>query len=211
MQIILLEKIANVGNLGDVVKVKDGYARNFLIPHGKAKRATPDNIKMLEAKRAELEAAANAKLVEAQAHAAKLEGLMVQITQKAGVDGRLFGSVTNADIAEALKGQGFVVEKASVRMTCLLHSRGSDVLILNHHDAIASLKTRVSWVSSAHLAPSSRVPCLPHCPADGAGGCLPVSVFVYPATLYQLLALDGCRAVRLGGGGGVECTLSRPR
>ncbi|MBK9703127.1 MAG: 50S ribosomal protein L9 [Betaproteobacteria bacterium] len=116
MQIILLEKIANVGNLGDVVKVKDGYARNFLIPHGKAKRATPDNIKMLEAKRAELEAAANAKLVEAQAQAAKLEGLMVQITQKAGVDGRLFGSVTNADIAEALKGQGFVVEKASVRM-----------------------------------------------------------------------------------------------
>ena len=116
MQIILLEKIANVGNLGDVVKVKDGYARNFLIPHGKAKRATPDNIKMLEAKRAELEAAANAKLVEAQAHAAKLEGLMVQITQKAGVDGRLLGSVPKACIAGALKGRGFVVEKAWVRM-----------------------------------------------------------------------------------------------
>ena len=98
MQIILLEKIANVGNLGDVVKVKDGFARNFLIPQGKAKRATPDNIKLLESKRAELEAAANAKLSASQAQAEKLEGLMVQITQKAGVDGRLFGSVTNADI-----------------------------------------------------------------------------------------------------------------
>ncbi len=83
MQIILLEKIANVGNLGDVVKVKDGYARNFLIPQGKARRATPENIKLLEAKRAELEAAANAKLASAQAQGEKLEGLMVQITQKA--------------------------------------------------------------------------------------------------------------------------------
>jgi large subunit ribosomal protein L9 len=116
MQIILLEKIANVGNLGEVVKVKDGYARNFLIPQGKAKRATPENIKLLEAKRAELEAAANAKLVEAQALAEKLEGLPVKIVQKAGVDGRLFGSVTNADIVEALKGQGFTVEKSAVRM-----------------------------------------------------------------------------------------------
>jgi large subunit ribosomal protein L9 len=116
MQIILLEKIVNVGNLGDVVKVKNGYARNYLIPTGKAKRATPDNIKLLEAKRAELEAAANAKFAEAQAQAAKLEGLMLQITQKAGVDGRLFGSVTNVDIVEALKAQGFAVEKSAVRM-----------------------------------------------------------------------------------------------
>jgi ribosomal protein L9 len=103
MQIILLEKIANVGNLGDIVKVKDGYARNFLIPEGKAKRATAENITMLEGKRTELERAAGEKLAVAQAQGEKLAGLMVQITQKAGVDGRLFGSVTNGDIAEALK------------------------------------------------------------------------------------------------------------
>ena len=111
MQIILLEKIANVGNLGDIVKVKDGYARNFLIPEGKAKRATEANVKMLEGKRAELEAAANAKLEAAQAVAAKLEALVVKITQKAGVDGRLFGSVTNVDIVEALQKQGIAVER----------------------------------------------------------------------------------------------------
>ena len=116
MQIILLEKIANVGNLGDIVKVKDGYARNFLIPEGKAKRATEANVKMLEGKRAELEAAANAKLEAAQALAAKLEALVVKITQKAGVDGRLFGSVTNVDIVEALQKQGIAVEKAMIRM-----------------------------------------------------------------------------------------------
>ena len=98
MQIILLEKIANVGNLGDVVKVKDGFARNFLIPQGKAKRATADNVKAIEAKRAELEAAAGKKLEAAQELGAKIEGMMVQITQKAGVDGRLFGSVTNVDV-----------------------------------------------------------------------------------------------------------------
>ena len=116
MQVILMEKVVNLGALGDVVKVKDGYARNFLIPHGKAKRATEANLKEFEGRRAELEKKAGDLLVAAQERAAKLEGLMVQITRKAGVDGRLFGSVTNADIAEALKGQGFVVEKASVRM-----------------------------------------------------------------------------------------------
>ena len=116
MQIILLEKIANVGNLGDVVKVKDGYARNFLIPHGKAKRATPENLKAIEARRAELEKAAADKLAGAQALAEKIEGSVLRITQKAGVDGRLFGSVTNADIVDALKAQGFDVEKAMVRM-----------------------------------------------------------------------------------------------
>ena len=103
MQIILLEKVINVGNLGDVVKVKQGYARNYLIPQGKAKRATPENIKLLEAKRAELERAAGEKLTAAQEQATKLEGLRVQVSQKAGVDGRLFGSVTNFDIVEALK------------------------------------------------------------------------------------------------------------
>ena len=117
MQIILLEKVVNVGNLGDIVKVKDGFARNYLIPQGKAKRATAENISMLEEKRAELERAANEKLTSAQDIGEKLNGLMVQITQKAGVDGRLFGSVTNFDIAEALKAQGFNVEKSQVHLT----------------------------------------------------------------------------------------------
>jgi len=116
MQIILLEKITNVGNLGDVVKVKDGFARNYLIPQGKAKRATPENLKEIEARRAELEKAANARLTDARQIAEQLEGKGVQVTQKAGVDGRLFGSVTNADIVEALKGQGFNVEKSMVRL-----------------------------------------------------------------------------------------------
>jgi large subunit ribosomal protein L9 len=116
MQIILLEKISNVGNLGDVVKVKAGFARNYLIPQGKAKRATPDNLKVIEAQRAELEAAAAAKLTAAQELATRLEGLQVQITQKSGVDGRLFGSVTNIDIVEALKGHGIEIEKSAIRL-----------------------------------------------------------------------------------------------
>ena len=116
MQIILLEKVVNVGNLGDVDKVKDGFARNYLIPHGKAKRATAENIKMLEAKRADLEKIAADKLAAAQTQGERLEGLHVQISQKAGVDGRLFGSVTNVDIVDALKAQGFTVEKADIRM-----------------------------------------------------------------------------------------------
>lgn len=116
MQIILLEKVINLGGLGDIVKVKDGYARNFLIPQGKARRATAENITMLEGKRAELERAAGDKLAIAQTKGEKLAGLMVQITQKAGVDGRLFGSVTNGDIAEALKAQSFDVEKGQIHM-----------------------------------------------------------------------------------------------
>jgi len=116
MQIILLEKVVNLGQLGDVVKVKDGFARNFLIPHGKAKRATPANLAEFEKRRAELEKAQNDALAAAQAAAAKLDGLMVQITQKAGVDGKLFGSVTNSDISAALKKQGHEVAKASIRM-----------------------------------------------------------------------------------------------
>jgi large subunit ribosomal protein L9 len=116
MQIILLDKIANVGNLGDVVKVKDGYARNFLIPQGKAKRATPENLAAIEARRAELEAAAGERLANAQSLAEKLEGSTLRVAQKAGVDGRLFGSVTNVDIVQALKAQGVEIEKAMVRM-----------------------------------------------------------------------------------------------
>jgi len=117
MQIILMEKVINVGKLGDVVKVKNGYARNFLIPQGKAKRATTANMAEFEARRAEIEAADKAKLAEAQARGEKMAGLTVQVVQKAGVDGKLFGSVTNADIAAAMAAQGFEVEKSQVRMS----------------------------------------------------------------------------------------------
>ena len=116
MQIILLEKVANVGALGDVVKVKDGYARNFLIPSGRARRATHSALAEFEARRAELEKLAAEKLAAAQAVAQKLDGLVVSIHQKAGVDGRLFGSVTNQDVAEALQAQSIDVAKAQVRM-----------------------------------------------------------------------------------------------
>jgi large subunit ribosomal protein L9 len=116
MQVILMEKVGKLGNLGDVVKVKDGYARNFLIPQGKAKRATDANLKAFESRRGELEKAQQAQLAEAQERGGKLEGFMLQITQKAGVDGRLFGSVTNYDIVEALLKQGHEVERAQIRM-----------------------------------------------------------------------------------------------
>lgn len=116
MQIILLEKVVNLGNLGEVVKVKDGYARNFLIPQRKARRATTTALAEFEVKRAELENIAAAKLAVSQAQGEKLTGQTVQISQKSGVDGRLFGSVTNADIAVALTKQGFAVEKAQVRL-----------------------------------------------------------------------------------------------
>lgn len=116
MQVILLEKVVNLGGLGDVVKVKDGYARNFLIPHGKAKRATDANLKAFESRRAELEKAQAETLAKAQERGSKLDGLTIQISQKAGPDGRLFGSVTNYDIVEALQKQGHEVERANVRM-----------------------------------------------------------------------------------------------
>jgi large subunit ribosomal protein L9 len=116
MELILLDKVVNLGTLGDVVRVKDGYARNFLIPSGRARRATALAKKEFEAKRAELEKAANAKLTEAQALGAKLAGWVCKFTQKAGVDGRLFGSVTNADIAEALTKNGYRVVKSQIRM-----------------------------------------------------------------------------------------------
>ncbi len=116
MQIILLDKVVNLGNLGEIVKVKDGYARNFLIPSGRARRATASAKAEFEAKRAELEKAAAAKLVESQALGQKLAGTAVKLTQKAGVDGRLFGSVTNADIAEELTKLGFKVVKSQVRL-----------------------------------------------------------------------------------------------
>ena len=116
MQIILMEKVANLGELGDIVKVREGYARNYLIPQGKAKRATQINLAEFEAKRAELERVQGEKLAHAQVQAAQLEGLVIRVTQKAGVDGKLFGSVTNIDVAEALKESGFDVSRASIRM-----------------------------------------------------------------------------------------------
>ena len=116
MQIILLQKVVNLGGLGEVVKVKDGYARNFLIPQGKAKRATAAALADFDAKRADLEKAAAAELAAAQELATRLEGQTVTVTRKAGVDGRLFGSVGNADVAEALAAKGFAIPKSDVRM-----------------------------------------------------------------------------------------------
>ena len=116
MQVILLDKVINVGGLGEIVKVKDGYARNFLIPQKLARRATEANKAEFEAKRAELEKAAAAKLAESQAQGEKLAGTSIKLTQKAGVDGRLFGSVTNHDVAEELNKQGYKVVKSQVRM-----------------------------------------------------------------------------------------------
>jgi large subunit ribosomal protein L9 len=145
MQVILMEKVVNLGNLGDVVKVKDGYARNFLIPQGKAKRATQENLKAFEARRAELEKAQAAALAKAQERASKLEGLMVQITQKAGVDGRLFGSVTNYDIVDALEKQGHEVERSQVRMPQgpFKQVGDYDVEIVLHTDVTATIKVSV--------------------------------------------------------------------
>ncbi len=145
MQIILLEKITNIGNLGDVVKVKNGYARNFLIPQGKAKRATAENLKLIEAKRAELEAAAGAKLAVAQGVAEKLEGMTVRISQKSGVDGRLFGSVTNVDVMSALKLLGIEVEKAMIRMPegPLKHTGDFALTVAPHAEAVANITVTV--------------------------------------------------------------------
>ncbi len=145
MQIILMEKVVNLGNLGDLVKVKDGYARNFLIPCGKAKRATPTAMKEFEAKRAELEKAAAEKLTEAQEFATRLEGVVVTVARKAGVDGRLFGSVTNYDIADGLKALGFTVEKSDIRMpNGPLKAVGESVLeVALHTDVVATIKVAV--------------------------------------------------------------------
>ena len=145
MQVILMEKVVNLGNLGDVVKVRDGYARNFLIPQGKAKRVTPENLAEFETRRAELERQQAEKLAGAQEKAVKLEGLMVQITRKAGVDGRLFGSVTNFDIAEALNAQGMVVEKAGIRMPQgpLKQVGDTHVQISLHSDVVATITVSV--------------------------------------------------------------------
>ena len=151
MQIILMEKVVNLGQLGDVVKVKNGYARNFLIPQGKAKRATQAAIAEFEAKRAELEETQADILAAAQARAAKLEGLMLQITQKAGVDGKLFGSVTNANIEDALKAQGFEVERSMIRMPqgSLKQVGDHPVTVVLHTDVAAHIVVSVLGESTS--------------------------------------------------------------
>ncbi len=139
MQIILLEKVLNVGLLGDIVKVKDGYARNFLIPQGKAKRATEKNIADLGARRTELEKVANEKLAVQTALGEKLNGVELKMAQKAGVDGRLFGSVNNVDIAEALKAQGYEITKAMVQMpTGPIKTIGETAVKLQLHTDVTS-------------------------------------------------------------------------
>ena len=145
MQVILLEKVANLGNLGDVVKVKDGYARNFLIPTRQARRATEAAIKEFEAKRAELEKAAADKLAAAQALGEKLNGRTVHITQKAGVDGRLFGSVTNADIADAIReARGVKVDKRKVHLEEPIKAIGTYLVVVELNDGLtATVKTMV--------------------------------------------------------------------
>ena len=147
MQVILMEKVVNLGGLGDVVKVKDGFARNFLIPQGKAKRATTANLKEFETRRADLEKKANEQLTGAQERAAKLEGQKVEIAQKAGVDGRLFGSVTNADIAESLtKATGVQVKKAEIRMPQgpIKHVGEFPIVVALHSDVLANIMVHVA-------------------------------------------------------------------
>ena len=145
MQVILLDKVVNLGNLGEIVKVKDGYARNFLIPSGRARRATEAAKAEFEARRAELEKQAAEKLAAAQAVGEKLNGQTIKLTQKAGVDGRLFGSVTNHDIAEALGKQGFTVEKAMVRLpTGPLKAIGeSTVEVALHADVVVQVNVSI--------------------------------------------------------------------
>jgi large subunit ribosomal protein L9 len=145
MQIILLEKVVNLGNMGDVVNVKNGYARNFLIPRRAARRATAEAIKEFELKRAELEKVASAKLADAQALSEKMTGRTIHITQKAGVDGRLFGSVTNADIADALTRIDFKVTKAQIRMpSAHIKTVGEYVVMVSlHTDVLAEVKVVV--------------------------------------------------------------------
>jgi large subunit ribosomal protein L9 len=150
MQVILLEKVLNLGQLGDVVKVRQGYARNFLIPQGKARRATDAAIKEFETRRADLEKAQSDRLTAAQAVHDKLTGSNVRIAAKAGVDGRLFGSVTNYDIAEALGKQGFDVSKGQIRMP-----QGPLKAVGEHHVSVALHTDVVAEVTVTVVAEQS--------------------------------------------------------
>jgi large subunit ribosomal protein L9 len=145
MQVILMERVLNLGSLGDVVNVKPGYARNYLIPQGKAKRVTPENLADFEKRRAGLEAAQAEKLTGARELAAKLEGVVVTVTRKAGIDGRLFGSVTNIDITDALEAQGVTVERSTVRLPegPLKQIGDNPVQIALHSDVVATITVKV--------------------------------------------------------------------
>ena len=145
MQIILLDKVVNLGNLGEIVRVKDGYARNFLIPSGRARRATEAAKQQFEVKRVELEQAAAVKLAESQALGAKLAGTICKLTQKAGVDGRFFGSVTNADIAEELTKNGYKIAKSQIRMPngAIKIVSDSTVSVALHHDVVVDITVSV--------------------------------------------------------------------
>ncbi len=145
MQVILLEKVINLGGLGDVVKVKEGYARNYLIPEGKAKRATPENLAAFESRRGELEQAQADALTKAQEAGSKIDGLTVQISRKAGVDGRLFGSVTTYDIVEALQAQGFAVERSDIRLPQgpLKQVGDASIAIALHSDVVVHITVSV--------------------------------------------------------------------
>jgi len=145
MQVILLEKVLNVGDLGEIVKVKPGFARNYLIPQGKAKRATPENLVLLEEKRAEFEKIAADKLTRAQEVAANLDGVAIQVTQKAGVDGRLFGSVTAQDIATAIReARGLKIDKRNVHMPEPIKNVGTYMVVVEVVDDVtATIKTMV--------------------------------------------------------------------
>ena len=145
MQIILLDKVVNLGNLGEIVRVKDGYARNFLIPTGRARRATEAAKQQFEVKRVELEKAAAVKLAEAQTLGEKLAGTVCKLTQKAGVDGRLFGSVTNADIAEELTKNGYKISKSQIRMPNghIKIVSDSTASVSLHHDVVVDITVSV--------------------------------------------------------------------
>jgi large subunit ribosomal protein L9 len=145
MEVILMEKLPNLGGLGDVVKVKAGFARNYLIPHAKARRATAQNLAEFELRRGELEKAQTQALLLAQEHAAKLEGLMLQVSRKSGVDGKLFGSVTNFDISEMLEALGHQVPKAAIRMPQgpLKQIGDHDITLALHADVVVQVKVSV--------------------------------------------------------------------
>jgi len=145
MQVILMEKVINLGGLGDVVKVKDGYARNFLIPRGKARRVTEKTLKEFEGKRAELESAAAVAQASAQEKGTRLDGFLLQVTRKAGEDGKLFGSVTNFDIAEALQAQGFEVERSHIRLPQgpLKQIGDTQIAIAVHPDVVVHITVSV--------------------------------------------------------------------
>jgi len=145
MEVILLEQVVNLGRLGDVVSVKHGYARNFLIPQGKAKRATKENLAEFEQRRAELEAQQAQILADAQAKLEKVNGVSVEIIQKAGVDGRLFGSVTHYDIADALKAKGHEINKNQIQMPTgpIKQIGDSEISISLHADVTATITVSV--------------------------------------------------------------------